>query len=123
MALSRTPHVLLDIATPTLTAILWLGGFPSIETAGLGLLTAFSGYNAVYALNDIKDYNVDREKMTLLPLESQGSDLDSVFLRHPVAQGKLGYWEGVFWMGAWAGLALLGSYLLNPVCTFIFLAT
>ncbi len=64
IALSRTPHAVLDLAAPTLSAVLWLGAFPSAETAGLGLLTAFSGYNAVYALNDIKDYRVDREKLS-----------------------------------------------------------
>ena len=62
LALSRTPHGLLDMATPGLSALLWLGTFPSAGMMGLGLLTAFSGYTAVYALNDLTDYRVDQEK-------------------------------------------------------------
>jgi 4-hydroxybenzoate polyprenyltransferase len=38
-----------------------------------------------------------------------------------MAHGLLSYQEGIFWMGGWALLALIGSFLLNPVCTFIFL--
>ena len=60
LALSRTPHGTLDMATPAMTALLWYGGFPSLKIISLGLLTAFAGYTAVYALNDIIDYNIDR---------------------------------------------------------------
>jgi 4-hydroxybenzoate polyprenyltransferase len=38
-----------------------------------------------------------------------------------MAQGMVSYREGIFWMGSWALLALIGSYLLNPVCALIFL--
>ncbi len=120
-ALSRTPHGLIDMATPWLSALLWLGSFPPIEKIALGILTAFSGYTAVYALNDIVDYRVDREKMQGVGLGEGGSDLDAVFMRHPLAQGFLSLKEGILWMGAWAVLALLGAYLLNPICAVIFL--
>jgi len=33
----------------------------------------------------------------------------------------LSYREGTLWMAGWALLALIGSYLLNPACTVIFL--
>ncbi len=121
LALSRTPHALLDMATPGAAALLWLGAFPAPETLGLGLLTAFSGYTAVYALNDVKDFRVDREKIRILDLSASRGDLDSVFVRHPLAQGFLRYWRGVSWMVAWAVLAMAGAYLLNPACMFIFL--
>ena len=62
-ALSRTPHGLLDMATPGLCALLWLGTFPPPALIGLGLITAFSGYTAVYALNDVIDYREDRKKV------------------------------------------------------------
>ena len=48
-ALSRTPHGLLDMATPAVSALLWLGDFPTLKVIALGLVTAFSGYTAVYA--------------------------------------------------------------------------
>jgi len=122
LALSRTPHGLLDIAAPALCALLWLGKIPSVETVLLGLLTAFSGYTAVYALNDIVDFRVDREKIGESGAQTQAGDLDAVFVRHPLAQGMLKYGEGILWMIGWASLTILGSYLLNPVCTIIFLS-
>jgi 4-hydroxybenzoate polyprenyltransferase len=121
LALSRTPHGLLDMAAPGLSALLWLGTFPSAEMMGLGLLTAFSGYTAVYALNDVTDYRVDQEKIRSNKLPETNRDLDSVFIRHPLAQGMLPYWQGLFWMVAWATLAMVGAYLLNPFCAVIFL--
>ena len=121
LALSRTPHGLLDMATPGLSALLWLGTFPPPAVIGLGLITAFSGYTAVYALNDVVDYRVDREKIRESVLQGSNHDLDAVYVRHPMAQGMLSYAEGFFWMGGWVVLALIGSYLLNPTCTLIFL--
>jgi 4-hydroxybenzoate polyprenyltransferase len=121
LALSRTPHGMLDLAAPSLGAILWLGRVPPAEVMALGLVTAFSGYTAVYALNDLFDYRVDREKMQGAGAPSAQGDLDSVFVRHPLAQGMLNYREGTFWTLAWAALATVGAYLLNPVCALIFL--
>ncbi len=122
LALSRTPHGILDIAAPPLCALLWLGTPPSIQVILLGLLTAFSGYTAVYSLNDLVDYRVDREKMRENGGAGQAGDLDAVFVRHPLAQGMLKVRESIFWTFGWACLAMLGSYLLNPVCMFIFFA-
>lgn len=121
LALSRTPHALLDLAAPGLSALLWLGTFPPFHVIILGLITAFSGYTAVYALNDVVDYRVDREKMQSLGEHEPQCDLDSVFMRHPLAQGMIRYRSGILWAGAWASLAAVGSYLLNPVCLFILL--
>ena len=118
LALSRTPHALLDLATPGLSALLWLGTFPPLEVMLLGLITAFSGYTAVYALNDVVDYRVDREKMQSPEKHEPQCDLDSVFMRHPMAQGMIPYRAGMIWAGAWTALAAIGSYLLNPVCLF-----
>jgi 4-hydroxybenzoate polyprenyltransferase len=121
LALSRTPHALLDLAAPALSALLWLGGLPPLQVILLGLITAFSGYTAVYALNDVVDYRTDREKMQSLGNHESQCDLDSVFMRHPLAQGMIRYRSGILWAGAWASLAAVGSYLLNPVCLFILL--
>ena len=62
LALSRTPHGLLDMTTPLYGALLWLGAFPSLTISLLGLITVFAGYTAVYALNDVIDYRVDKRK-------------------------------------------------------------
>jgi len=119
-ALSRTAHGLLDMCTPAFGALLWLGQFPSFFTIIVGLITTFAGYTAVYALNDVVDYKVDKEKAARGGLSSTGSDLDGVLVRHPMAQGYLTFKEGVFWSIAWSLLALIGAFILNPVCVLIF---
>lgn len=121
-ALSRTPHAVLDISTPALVALLWLGAFPQMRVILLGLLTAFAGYTAVYALNDLIDYRVDRERVKSGELPAAESYLDDVMIRHPMAYGMLSFREGLFWVLAWSGVAVLGAFLLNPVCVLVFLA-
>jgi 4-hydroxybenzoate polyprenyltransferase len=121
MALSRTPHGLLDMATPALGALLWLGGMPSPGVILLGLLTAFAGYTAVYALNDVVDYRSDKEKIRSHGLTPSTNDLDAVFVRHPMAQGLLSLREGILWTVGWGAIALLGAYTLNPVCALVFI--
>jgi len=121
-ALSRTPHAILDISTPALAALLWLGAFPPLKVVLLGLLTAFAGYTAVYALNDVIDYRVDREKVKSGELPVAESYLDDVMIRRPMAYGLLSFREGLTWVLAWGVLAVLGAYLLNPVCVVVFVA-
>ena len=121
LALSRTPHGVLDLAAPSLSALLWAGGFPTAEILGLGLITAFCGYTSIYALNDVVDYRVDEEKSQRSGGPGSHQDLDSVFAAHPLAQGMLTFREGLFWSIAWAALAAVGAFLLNPVCAVIFL--
>jgi len=120
LALSRTPHGLLDMATPALGALLWLGRFPGFEVIILGMVTTFAGYTAVYALNDVIDYRVDREKIKLCGDPGATCDLDAVMVRHPMAQGYLSFTEGLVWTAAWSLAAILGAYLLNPVCILVF---
>ncbi|MFZ0450619.1 MAG: UbiA family prenyltransferase [Desulfatiglandaceae bacterium] len=122
LALSRTPHGILDLATPALAALLWLGGFPRLEVALLGALTAFAGYTAVYALNDLMDIKTDKLKLRMDGFGNAQNYLDAVMGRHPVAQGLLSLWEGIVWAAAWAMVALAGAYWLNPICVLIFLA-
>jgi 4-hydroxybenzoate polyprenyltransferase len=119
-ALSRTPHGLLDMCTPAFGALLWLGQLPSFFIIIVGLFTTFAGYTAVYALNDVVDYKVDKEKAAQGGLSRSGSDLDGVLVRHPMAQGLLTFRQGVLWSATWSLLALIGALILNPVCVLIF---
>jgi 4-hydroxybenzoate polyprenyltransferase len=121
LALSRTPHGLLDLATPGLAALLCLGGFPPLGVILLGLVTVFAGYTAVYALNDLVDYRADLAKIRAGGDVVEGY-LDALMVRHPLAQGLLSYAAGLLWTMAWAAVALAGAYLLNPVCALIFIA-
>ncbi len=122
LALSRTPHGIIDIATPALAALLCLGRFPSATTVLLGLITVFAGYTAVYALNDLVDYRNDLEKVRAGGYNDGEDYLDGVLVRHPLAKGVLSLPEGILWAGGWALVAMIGAWLLNPVCFYIFLA-
>ena len=120
-ALSRTPHGLLDMATPALGALLWLGAFPPPDIIIWGIITVFAGYTAVYAWNDVIDHRVDREKTRVGSLRETENYLDAVLPRHPLAQGLLSLREGLLWALGWSMLAIIGAYALRPVCVLIFL--
>jgi 4-hydroxybenzoate polyprenyltransferase len=120
IALSRLPHVLLDIATPAMAALLWIGYFPAARTVLLGLFSAFAGYTAVYALNDLVDRHMDRTKMDADD-SAHRTYLDAVAGRHPVARGLLSVTEGWVWIAFWGVAGLVSAYLLRPVCVGILL--
>jgi 4-hydroxybenzoate polyprenyltransferase len=108
------------MCAPAFAALLWLGHFPSFYVVIIGLATTFAGYTAVYALNDVVDYKIDKEKAAKAGLSNTGCDLDGVFARHPMAQGLLTFKEGLLWAMAWALAGLIGASILNPVCVLIF---
>lgn len=118
LALSRTPHGLLDLAAPVLAALLWLGHFPPAGVMLLGLATAFAAYTAVYAVNDLADLAADRANYGGGAVDTTGY-LDAVFLRHPLAQGKLSPARGLAWAAGWGLAALAGAWALNPVCAWL----
>jgi 4-hydroxybenzoate polyprenyltransferase len=120
LALSRTPHLLIDLATPMAAALLCIGRFPPFSTIILGLITVFAGYACIYALNDVTDYELDRKRMGELPREQACFDLDCIFVRHPLAQGFISFAGGMVWTALWGFIALVGATLLNPVCGAIF---
>ncbi len=119
MALSRTPHGLLDMCTPLLAALLWLGHSPEPQVILEGMIAAFAGYTAVYALNDIVDYRHDKEKISQAGFRHNADYLDAAYYRHPLAQGFLSMPEAIAWAGGWMLVSLLFAYLLNPVCALI----
>jgi 4-hydroxybenzoate polyprenyltransferase len=120
LALSRTTHGVLDIATPGFYALLWLGDFPQWQVIALSLFTAFAAYTAIYALNDLVGVAVDREKFS--GGINAGYSVEASDLRYPLAQNALSYRSGVLWFTGWFVAALIGSYLLNPVIVLILLA-
>lgn len=120
LGLSRTPHGILDLATPAMAALLWLGHFPPASVVILGLIVAFAGYTAVYALNDLVDYQVDRERLSLAGADKELFDVDQVMARHPLAQGMLSFRSGLLWFSFWAVVALAGACRLNPWCAVLF---
>ena len=121
VALSRTPHGVLDMTTPALAALLIFLLMPSVYVIRVGILTAFAGYTAVYALNDVVDYRTDSRKIQECGLKCMQGDLDAVYARHPMGQGLLSLRDGILWTAGWGVIALAGAFLLNPTCVVIFL--
>lgn len=119
LALSRTPHGLLDICSPLLAALLWLGRLPEPHIIIQGTVAAFAGYTAIYALNDIIDYQNDKKKISRTGFRQDTGYLDAAFVRHPLAQGFLSMAEAIAWAGSWMIVSLLNAYLLNPICALI----
>jgi 4-hydroxybenzoate polyprenyltransferase len=121
LALSRTPHGLIDMATPALAALLCLGHFPPLSVTVVGLITVFAGYTAVYALNDVVDFRTDKQKVGIGGYNDEENYLDGVLIRHPMAKGVLSLQAGLAWTLFWAVVAMGGAYWLNPICLWIFL--
>lgn len=121
LALSRTPHGVIDMAMPVVAALLCLGHFPPLPVALVGLITVFSGYTAVYALNDVVDLRTDKQKVSIGGYTDAENFIDGVFIRHPMAKGVLSLQAGLAWTLFWAAVAMGGAYWLNPVCLWIFL--
>ncbi len=120
-ALSRTSHGILELATPAFCALLWLGHFPTWPVILLSIFTAFAAYTAIYALNDLVGIVVDREKFSVSGI-NPGYSVEASEMRYPLARNILPYKKGLFWMVTWFILALIGSYLLNPIIVFILTA-
>ncbi len=120
--LSRMSHSVLDIAHPAAGALLALGAFPKPSVTAVGLLAAFAGYTAVFALNDLMDCRVDTEKMAKYRRDSSCFDLDSLGQRHPIAQGCLSWRAALAWVIFWAALSLALAWLLSPVCAALLAA-
>ena len=117
-------HSVLDVAHPAvggaLAAVL-LGGPPSARTIIMGLVAGFAGYTSVFALNDVIDVKVDREKMAKYRFDHATFDLDSMGQRHPLAQDSLSYGAGIAWVSFWGLLSLVLAFLLRPACAALLL--
>jgi 4-hydroxybenzoate polyprenyltransferase len=120
LGLSRTPHGILDVAAPAMAALLYLGYFPDASIIAVGLVTAFAGYTAVYALNDLVDRRVDEERLAGKGKAQEIFHVDEIMVRHPVAQGVLPFRKAAVWTGSWAVVALAGCLWLNPWCALVF---
>ncbi len=116
-ALSRTTHGILDIAAPGFCALLCLGNFPPWQVILISLFTAFAAYTATYALNDLVGIAVDRAKF--VGGINAGYSVEASDMRYPLAQNVLSNRDGCLWFTGWFALALIGSYLLNPVIVII----
>jgi 4-hydroxybenzoate polyprenyltransferase len=113
---SRMSHSVLDIGHPAVAALLSLGAWPRYSTLILGLIAAFSGYTAVFALNDLMDYKVDTERIDQARRDFTAFDLDVLGVRHPIAQKVLTFGQGLAWVLCWGIVSLATAFALHPLC-------
>jgi len=118
---SRMHHSVLDVAHPCVGALIALGSFPPPLPLLIGLVSASAGFTAIFALNDLMDWRIDREKMQKPLQESSTFDLDTLGCRHPIAQGKLHFGKGLTWVLFWTLLSLSLAFVLNPLCSLMLL--
>jgi 4-hydroxybenzoate polyprenyltransferase len=118
--LSRTRQALLSVAQPALGAVLAAGALPSPGRMALGLLAATTGFLAVFSMNDVLDRKVDARALAAGKADFEGYDLDTMFLRHPLARGDITLAAAVAWVSGLALVSAVSAYLLSPVCLALF---
>jgi len=62
------------------------------------------------------DYRSDKRQFEGSGRDTRSSYLDAAFIRHPLAQGYLTLPGAIVWFVAFATVALIGAWLLGPVC-------
>jgi 4-hydroxybenzoate polyprenyltransferase len=118
---SRMHHSVLDVAHPSFGALIALGSFPPPLPLLIGLMSASAGFTAIFALNDLMDWRIDKERFQTHLRESSQFDIDAMGYPHPIAQGRLRFGKGLSWVLCWSLLSLLLAVLLNPLCGLILL--
>jgi 4-hydroxybenzoate polyprenyltransferase len=118
--LSRTRQALLSVAQPALAAVVALQRLPSLRQISLGLVAASAGFLAVFALNDVLDRRVDAESLSMGKAATTGFDIDTAFVRHPLARGDLSPAVSLAWVGGLGLLSAVCAYLLSPICLALF---
>jgi len=120
--LSRGKQALLTIAQPALGAVLAHSGLPSARVIAIGLPAAGAASFALYALNDLLDRKVDARSLAVGKSAVPEHDLDTAFVRHPLARGILSLRVSVAWVAGLAVVAVVGTALLSPLALLFFAA-
>ncbi|KAA0233908.1 MAG: 4-hydroxybenzoate octaprenyltransferase [Acidimicrobiales bacterium] len=118
-ALSRTVQAHLSIAQPALAALVAARGVPPLRVIVVGFVAAWAGFHAVFAINDVIDYQLDRARFAHLK-SYQGFDIDSALMRHPLAQGYLRRRHALAWIGGLAVVAIGLAALLSWISVWLF---
>jgi 4-hydroxybenzoate polyprenyltransferase len=120
--LSRTRQALLSVAQPALAAVIALQAMPSARQVSLGLVAASTGFLAVFSLNDVLDRRADAESLSAGKGAVDGYDIDTAFVRHPLARGDLSLRLSLTWVGGLGLISAVCAYLLSPICLGLFAA-
>lgn len=120
--LSRGRQALLSVAQPALGALLAVGHLPSMRVLALGLVAAAAGYLAVFSLNDVFDAKSDVAALKAGTPDADGYDIDTAFLRHPLARHELTNSLSIAWVVGLGTLSGVCAYLLAPTCLLLLAA-
>ncbi|MCZ9342132.1 UbiA family prenyltransferase, partial [Streptomyces sp. TRM76130] len=113
-ALSRGTQASLSVAQPLVAALLADDRPPPARLAA-ATVAAFAAFFAVFAVNDLLDVDVDRRRFAhVRPYD--GTDLDGVGGRHPLARGRLSRRAALTWTGGLGLVAVVIAALLSWVC-------
>lgn len=118
--LSRGRQALLSVAQPALGACLALGRLPDAHVVWVGLVAATAGYLAVFSLNDVLDERTDERALAAGKALAPESDIDTAFLRHPLAQGALRRRVAIGWVALLGTIAAVGAAALGMPCVLAF---
>lgn len=119
--LARGRQALLSVAQPALGACLAAGRLPDPRVVGIGLVAATAGYLAVFSLNDVLDASVDERALAAGKESAPTDDVDTIVMRHPLAQGVLTRPIALAWVGSLGATALVGAAALGRPCVLAFL--
>jgi len=120
--LSRGKQALLTIAQPALGVLLALGGLPGWRVVAIGLPAACAASFCLYALNDLLDRKVDERSLQAGKAVVPEHDIDTTFVRHPLARGVLSLGVSVAWVGGLAVVAVAGTAALSATALLFFAA-
>ena len=104
---SRGKQALLTIAQPALGAVLALAGLPSWRVIAIGLPAACA---------------VDARSLAVGKSAVPEHDLDTTFVRHPLARGVLSLPVSIAWIAGLTIVAVVGTAVLNPLSLLFFAA-
>ena len=119
---SRGKQALLTIAQPALGVLLALGGLPGWRVVAIGLPAACAASFSLYALNDLLDRKVDERSLRAGKSVVPDHDIDTTFVRHPLARGVLSLRVSVAWVVGLGLVALVGTAALDPLAVLFFVA-
>ncbi|WP_320774479.1 UbiA family prenyltransferase [Streptomyces sp. CRN 30] len=116
-ALSRGTQASLSVAQP-LIALLLADAGPPPQRVAVATTAAFAGFFALFAVNDVLDVDVDRRRFAhVRPYE--GTDLDGVGGRHPLARGRLSRGAALAWIVALGTVTVALTALLGGFCLLL----
>lgn len=120
LASSRPLQASFSVVQPMIVVLIALGGFPEPKLLILLVVSCVTGFFAIFALNDLLDFKIDTKS-----LKSEGItkswDVDSLLVRHPLAQGVITRAEQMLWIAINIVVAGVIIYYLNFIAFLLFL--